>query len=446
MTDIDGVVSSLLAWAGMRDDIERRTALAAGLKKKLAQGTTLEDLERALGAGSDILHDLITDASVPETYFFRHPEQFELLASELVGRLAGDGIRAWSAGCSTGEEAYSIAACLLATSRGSVTVLGTDIVPSHLERATAAEYGEWSRRSLTADLFPVVAPSGPSRFRVRDDVKRVTSFRCENLLEGPPDGELFDLIFCRNVLLYLTAEAASTAIDHLISALAPGGFIILGPLDVAATPSGLRRVLARQPEIFELSTPSLRPSKPHRSRTIPPRFPSRHASLGVDSGDDESRRLLLLRAERLRRPLPTTEPSESRLEVATFRVGEQTVAIPLPSLVSIAPFRPVTPVPRSSSRVAGIARFEDKIVAVFDLAALLGAEHREAGDKPLTLLIDTGGSLVATLVPEVPEATSLSMSAVSEARPVSRGVSTVTDGARRVSLLDPSRIFSEQEA
>ncbi len=443
---MDALVSSILAWAGMRDDIERRTALAAGLKKKLAQGTRLDDLERAVDVGSDILHDLITDASVPETYFFRHPEQFELLASELVGRFAGPKIRAWSAGCSTGEEAYSIAACLLATSRWGVEVIGTDIVPSHLERAATAEYGEWSRRSLTADLFPVVVPSGASRFVVRDEVKRVTSFRCENLLEGPPEGELFDLILCRNLLLYLTAEAASTAIDHLISALAPGGFIVLGPLDVAATPPGLRRVLAKQPEIFELSAPSLRPSKPHRSRTIPPRFPSRPSSLELDTKDDESRRLLLLRAERLRRPLPKSEVGESRLDVATFRVGEETVAIPLPSLVSIAPWRPVTPVPGSSPRVTGIARFEDKIVAVFDLAAFLGVKEPEADGKPLTLLIDAGGSLVATLVREVPEALSLATSAVNDARLVSPGVVSVNDDGRRVSLLDPSRIFSEKEA
>ena len=122
-----------------------------------------------------------------------------------------------------------------------------------------------------------------------------------------------------------------------------------------------------------------------------------------------------------------------------------TVAIPLPSLVSIAPWRPVTPVPRSSSRVAGIARFEDKIVAVFDLALLLGTEERDADGKPLTLLVDTGGSLVATMVREVPQATSLSTSAVSEARPLRRGVSSVADDGRRVVLLDPSRIFSEEE-
>src|SRR5262249_33703316 len=154
---------------------------------------------------------------VGETYFFRQAEHFELLVASAIPDLAHEvegPIRAWSAGCSTGEEAYSIAACFLAARpQVQAEVCGTDISPSSLETARGGGYSRWSSRQSAPPIFQVHQLVGPDRLQVLPEVQALTRFVEHNLLEPaqPVLGE-FHVIFCRNVLAYFSAPAARIAL------------------------------------------------------------------------------------------------------------------------------------------------------------------------------------------------------------------------------------------
>jgi chemotaxis methyl-accepting protein methylase len=228
---------------------------------------------------------------VGETYFFRHPEQFRFLAAEAVPAALRRGnpvMRGWSAGCASGEETYSIAACLLgmAPSGVRVEVLGTDLHEGRLEFARRGVYGNWSRREAGPLLYPVYENTAvEGRVSVLDHVRAVTKFAQGNLLEplAQSHGQ-FDVIFCRNVLTYFSPEAVQTALGHLARALVPGGFLLLGTVEVDHPPAGLVRVGAPELQAFRRplpqeqvpARPAVREPEPARvaMRVAPPPAPT----------------------------------------------------------------------------------------------------------------------------------------------------------------------------
>jgi chemotaxis protein methyltransferase CheR len=219
---------------------------------------------------------------VGETYFFRHPEQFRWVAGRLLPALLESGrtsITAWSAGCATGEEAYSIAACLLDLlpfpRTATVEVLGTDLLERNLAAARKAEYGSWSRRPSGPLLHPAFEDAERDRVAIARAVREVTRFEEHNLLEPPP-GQ-FDLIFCRNVLVYFSPEAIRTAVRHLAKALTPGGALLFGPMDVSEPPPGLVPADPAELQIFrrpeagtgpKAARPPARPAAPRPQAVI----------------------------------------------------------------------------------------------------------------------------------------------------------------------------------
>src|SRR5262249_11351958 len=210
--------------------------------------------------------------SVGETYFFRHPDHFRWVATRLLPELLEGGrqlIRAWSAGCATGEEAYSIAACLLdllpMPRSVHLDVLGTDLLERNLVAARKAEYGSWSRRPAGPLLHPLFEDAGGDRVRIRKAVREATRFEEHNLLDEAP-GE-FDLIFCRNVLVYFSPDAVRTAVGHLTKALAPGGALLFGSMDVCDPPANLLRAETAE---LQLSRPLAAKPAPKPVRSSPP--------------------------------------------------------------------------------------------------------------------------------------------------------------------------------
>ena len=181
-----------------------------------------------------MIEGLAAAVAVGETSFFRQPEHFAWIARETRGRR----LRAWSAGCATGEEAWSLAA----TIEGEV--LGTDLIEGHVAAARAGTYRPWSVRAPLPEAILEPLPDG--RLRVVDRLRAAVRFRRHNLLDPAPEGG-FDLILCRNVLVWFTAEAARFAIANLSAALAPGGCLLFAPLDVDGRLPGLERL--RPPEL-----------------------------------------------------------------------------------------------------------------------------------------------------------------------------------------------------
>ncbi|HEV8677971.1 MAG TPA: CheR family methyltransferase [Stellaceae bacterium] len=214
---------------------------------------------------------LVESLTVHETFFHRDRSQLELLAlilPEIIARAARVGhhsLRLWSAGCATGEEAYTLAILALLALRDAgfadqeadggivcrapwrVDVLGSDISRLVLAQAKAAVYpteGLSAFRDLPRKLqrcFPVLPKTGEAgeteRRGVLPSVRRHVRFRQFNLLASAPPDLGFDVVLCRNVLIYLTA-AARVAVQAMVKqALRPGGYLLLGPTDSLAEPS-----------------------------------------------------------------------------------------------------------------------------------------------------------------------------------------------------------------
>ncbi len=274
---LDQLIAYAAQWTGFsRDailpDAVRRAAMGLGAPSEILRRAAAHDLE--------IVHALCQAVSVGETYFFRHPDHFRWVATTFAPELVlsgATGIRAWSAGCATGEETYSLAACLLEAfpdPRGRIEVLGTDLLERNLAAARVGEYGAWSRRPSGPLLHRVFADGEGPRARIAGPVRAVTTFAAHNLLEEPP-GQ-FDLIFCRNVLVYFSPDAVRTAIRHLARALKPGGALLLGSMDVADPPPELGSAASVELQIYRKGQPRpAAPAAPARApRPSPPSPPS----------------------------------------------------------------------------------------------------------------------------------------------------------------------------
>jgi chemotaxis protein methyltransferase CheR len=196
-----------------------------------------------------LLHALIDEVTVQETYFLR--EQRELEAIDWQGLLAaarerGSGvIRLWVAACSTGEEAYSLA--ILASeafgrAAPPVTILATDISNAALARAEAGSgYSERSVRNVSQRLRERYLSREQGHYRVKDQLKALVRFRHHNLIEdsSPPPGEVpFDVVSCRNVLIYFDLPTVGRVLSSLETAMRPGGRLILGAADRLSGPAG----------------------------------------------------------------------------------------------------------------------------------------------------------------------------------------------------------------
>lgn len=195
------------------------------------------------------LEVLASHLTVGETFFLREPQAFELLQSELLPQIVrarerGERrLRLWSAGCSSGEEAYSLALYVAQSLPGwqdwDVSILATDINPRALRKARAGVYGAWSFRGMPAALREAYFRRTPQgRWRIDERIASLVSFSYLNLAEdaypSPVNGtEAMDVIFCRNVLMYFDAARASEVLGKLGRCLVPGGRIFLNPVELS---------------------------------------------------------------------------------------------------------------------------------------------------------------------------------------------------------------------
>jgi chemotaxis protein methyltransferase CheR len=269
---LDQLIAFAAEWTGFSRDAILPDAVrraAAGL------GAPEEVLQRAAARETKVVHALCQAVSVGETFFFRHPEHFRWIAASLLPELLDGGrgsIDAWSAGCATGEEAYSIAACLLDLLPWprtiSVEVLGTDLLERNLAVARTAEYGAWSQRPSGPVLHPIFSDAGNGRVRIDESIRSATHFAEHNLLDDPPGR--FDLILCRNVLVYFSREAARSVVRRLARAVTPGGALLFGSMDISEPPPGLVRTGPAELQIYRRPQDSPATKAPAAARPPPP--------------------------------------------------------------------------------------------------------------------------------------------------------------------------------
>jgi len=235
--------------AGLEFDDTRRVSLNHVVGERLrASGASdvanyLARLDRPAGAAERQL--LLDGVTVQETFFHRARPQIAALRHHLLPdvlrRAVREGRRAtiWSAGCSTGEEAYTLAMLALEAADAvpdapPVRVVGTDVSSAALDVARAARYGG---RSIELAEPGAVArwlrPAGNRAYVVRDEVRALVEFAHHNLVTDPvpfPPGTV-DLVVCRNVTIYFSRETTKSLVERFRDALIPEGWLLMGPAE-----------------------------------------------------------------------------------------------------------------------------------------------------------------------------------------------------------------------
>lgn len=225
----------------------KRELLQARLNKRLrATGLTsyreYYDYVTSANNENEILH-LLDSISTNLTYFFREPKHFEFLERTALPELIlnkrnerSGRIRIWSAGCSTGEEAYSLAMSVLEHLNGQVKwdfkILATDISTRVLDRAIRGRYPkekvEKVPKALQNLYFQTLSSVEGEFLEVAPVLKRIVTFRRLNLKDDYPFSGPFDFIFCRNVMIYFDKETQQELVGKMAGYLSPGGYLMVG--------------------------------------------------------------------------------------------------------------------------------------------------------------------------------------------------------------------------
>jgi len=231
----------------------RKTGMIFGESKRYYVQRRIDERIAATRAGdfagyfsllrSDIdgeIEQFINAFTVNETYFYREDHQLECLTRDLLAERVRDRprsapLRIWSAPCSTGEEPYSIAMWLLdnwpLVDAYDIEIVGSDIDSRVVEAAREGLYGKRALMRLSPEVVArYFIPEGEDHWRLIDDLRQSVGFTAVNLVDGPQTRAhgRFDVIFCRNMLIYFDDASRRVAAENLYEALLPGGFICLG--------------------------------------------------------------------------------------------------------------------------------------------------------------------------------------------------------------------------
>ena len=186
------------------------------------------------------LQNLINALTVNETYFFREEYQFQCMVKRMLPEIisrkrSGDIIRIWSIPCSTGEEPYSIAIYLLEywkdIDKWDVEIVASDIDTNALEKAKKGVYSERSVQNLPREIVKKYFKYlGNRYYQICDDLRNSVEFVRLNIIDTKEMKRYrgFDLVFCRNLLIYFDDLSRKIAVENLFDSMNPGGFICLG--------------------------------------------------------------------------------------------------------------------------------------------------------------------------------------------------------------------------
>jgi chemotaxis protein methyltransferase CheR len=217
--------------------------------------------------GPDTIALLLDELTVKETYFLR--DQSQLAAIDwhvLLERAKADGsdrVRVWSAPCATGEEAYTLA--LLASEAFArpdppVSILATDISGGALASAQAGSYRARSVRNLTPQQRGRYFHESEDSFVVHENLRALVRFRQHNLVADPSPGEGgFDLILCRNILIYFDGDTVERVLASLEASLSRSGTLVLGAADALCASAGKLKGLSGPPPAPPSAPPLRRP-------------------------------------------------------------------------------------------------------------------------------------------------------------------------------------------
>ena len=243
LADLDRFRGIVAARLGLQFDDGKKELLADVLRQRLqahgqAEAATYLAYLSSGPNGREELRALATHLTVTETYFFRDSNQIHALTESALPacirvRAADRRLRLLSAGCASGEEAYSLAILLRERfpELGSwqIEILGLDLNPAMIAKARKARYHKWSLRDTPDALRDKYFRINGADYVLDEGIHGMASFEEQNVARSDLASlNGFDIILCRNMIMYLVPEAAQSVIRTLTQALAPGGFLFLG--------------------------------------------------------------------------------------------------------------------------------------------------------------------------------------------------------------------------
>lgn len=185
-----------------------------------------------------LFDDVVEAMTTNESFFFRDTKPFEhfrkTILPQILENAAGKKhFRVWSAAASTGQEAYTILMCLKEDAGKlagwTYDILGTDIAPKVVDRAKQGAYSQFEvQRGLPIQMLMKYFVQDQENWKVKDELRNSVKFQTHNLLLPAVHFGVFDIIFCRNVLIYFDEPTKAKVLSNLHAQLAPGGFLVLG--------------------------------------------------------------------------------------------------------------------------------------------------------------------------------------------------------------------------
>jgi len=280
------------------------------------------------------IESLAAHLTVGETYFFRDKVSFQALEENILPALiaarrdTGKYLRVWSAGCSTGEEPYSVAILLRRMlpdlREWNITILATDINPGSLKKGIAGVYGSWSFRDIPRwAMESAFRKRGDGLFEISSDLRKMVTFSFFNLVEdGCPSllmgCNAIDIIFCRNVLMYFTAEQAKKVISKFHRGLVKDGWLLVSPVEAHSLGSSKFVAVPRSGVVLHRKEQG-DPQRKGRegSPPSPPFFPLPRETMRL-----RTRSVVSVKARPRATPLPPRPPADPRaVDLSLYREG-----------------------------------------------------------------------------------------------------------------------------
>lgn len=189
----------------------------------------LEDFWKVISTEKDGINWFLDKMAINVSELFRNPEKWVELEQKILPELLSKAprLKIWSAGCSIGAEAHSVATILADKFPGSHTIVGTDIDQAALAQARSGVYSEMETKCVPAPYKAKYYDRDGTNFVAKPELKKYLNFKTGNLLEDNFDSG-FDLIICRNVVIYFTDEAKDALYRRFFNSLKPGGILFVG--------------------------------------------------------------------------------------------------------------------------------------------------------------------------------------------------------------------------
>lgn len=271
---LQAILALLLARTGLEIPSKLHGSSVAAIRRAMLRTSarSMTEFHAMLSVDAGTFDALVDELTVGETYFFRDDRQFALLRERIIPAIARKGrpdqaIAVWSAGCSSGEEPYSIAILLDELGLAAdARVIGTDLSMRRLNSARAGKYSRWSLRGVAPAIIHRYFRRSAAGHELAPAIRSAVRFTQLNLAEPFPPAfspARFQLIVCRNVLIYFDAPTIARVVQRFADALADGGWLLLGPSDppvhspeweVILTDAGL--VYRRRPRTSTSEKPS----------------------------------------------------------------------------------------------------------------------------------------------------------------------------------------------